>query len=116
MYSTCEFCTRRFQRRYDWQTLCSDCYQLRQQHGGKDAWIRAMDLQIECDRLRRELDRARRPPCPPPYVQKSDPAERALLDHVKSNPKAWLMLVHPDKHDGNATATEVTRLILGIRK
>ena len=114
MYKVCEYCANWFETRHDWQCLCRDCYKLRQQYGGKDGWIMAMELTRECDRLRFEL--ARRPSAPPPHTQQAEPAERALLDHIKSNSKSWLMLVHPDKHDGNATATDVTRLILGIRK
>ena len=114
MFKACEYCANWFETRHDWQCLCRDCYKLRQQYGGKDGWIMAMDLARECDRLRFEL--ARRPLVPPPYAQGVEPAERALLDHIRANPKAWLMLVHPDKHDGSQTATEATRLILAARK
>lgn len=113
MFKVCEYCANWFESRHDWQTLCRDCYKLRQQYGGKDGWIMAMDLARECDRLRLEL--ARRPPVPPPYAQRTEPAERALLDNIKANPRTWLMLVHPDRHNGSQSATEVTRLILGVR-
>lgn len=45
----------------------------------------------------------------------SQQAERGLLDHIRANPKAWLMLVHPDRHNGRQAATDATRLVLEVR-
>lgn len=105
MMVACDYCGKPFSRRQGWQTLCRDCYKLRQNYGGKDGWLFAMDLELECQRLRLEL-----------AAQKLDPSEQRLLAHLRGNPKAWLALVHPDRHGGSVVADEVTRLVLDVRK
>lgn len=116
MTACCEYCGRSFRQRYDWQTLCPDCYRLRQAHGGKDGWIKALGLQREVDTLRLQLamERERRMPTPP-CADRLSTAERALINHVRENPRSWLLLTHPDKHGGSQAATEITRLLLAVR-
>lgn len=109
MTAWCEYCGKPFRQRYDWQKLCPACYGLRQDNGGADAWIQVMDLKRELRFMQMQLASAQQQAA-------SQQAERCLLDHIRANPKAWLMLVHPDRHDGSQAATEATRLILAARK
>lgn len=109
MTAWCEYCGKSFRQRYDWQKLCPTCYGLRQDNGGADAWMQVMDLKRELAFMRMQLATSQQ-------QATSVQAERCLLDHIRANPKPWLMLVHPDKHDGSQAATEATRLILELRK
>ena len=105
MTARCEYCGKSFRQRYDWQKLCPACYGLRQDNGGADAWIQVIDLKRELRFMQMQLASA----------QQQATSQQAV-DHIRANPKAWLMLVHPDRHDGRQTATEATRLILEVWK
>lgn len=71
--------------------------------------MQVMDLKRELAFMRMQLATSQQ-------QATSQQAERCLLEHIRANPRPWLMLVHPDKHDGAQTATEATRLILELRK
>ena len=109
MTAWCEYCGKSFRQQFDWQKLCPACSGLRQDNGGADAWIQVIDLKRELRFMQMQLASAQQQAA----IQQ---AERCLLDHIRANPKAWLMLVHPDRHNGSQTPTEATRLILAARK
>ncbi len=108
MTAWCDYCGKPFRQRYDWQKLCPACYGLRQDNGGADAWEQVIELKKELSFMRMQLATSQRQAA-------SQKAERCLLDHIRANPKAWLMLVHPDRHNGSQAATDATRLVLEVR-